>query len=252
MSKKGRRRERARLPVATVAYYGPDDKIATKVAVGIVNEWGKGPVELKRWWGQDVARDAGIQRQIADFIRAHGARSVAITEGIIGCPHEEGIDFPSGQECPYCSFWRGKQQDDRASVSRLEPQLRLSNSYKQETTETVSFVTTEDGNDLIVSFAVVPGDDSSDVKSLILLRTPKYESILDDAERGVSVSYDDFPDDEDDYLEKVEAGKDVVKLVTSRRRYTLDITHVDEDEKRRMERVLKKMNFDGRFELKML
>jgi hypothetical protein len=28
---------------------------------------------------------------------------------VIGCPHEEGIDFPEGQECPYCPFWRGKQ-----------------------------------------------------------------------------------------------------------------------------------------------
>ncbi|HEY2587148.1 MAG TPA: hypothetical protein VGI81_15480 [Tepidisphaeraceae bacterium] len=26
-----------------------------------------------------------------------------------GCPHEEGIDFPLGQECPFCPFWHGKQ-----------------------------------------------------------------------------------------------------------------------------------------------
>ncbi|MFC1971366.1 hypothetical protein ACFLV0_05530 [Chloroflexota bacterium] len=61
MSKRIKRREQARLPVATVAYYGPDDKTPTKVAVGIVTEWEKGPAELKRWWGQNVAHDAGIQ-----------------------------------------------------------------------------------------------------------------------------------------------------------------------------------------------
>jgi len=58
----------------------------------------------------------------------------------------------------------------------------------------VSFITKEDDDDLIVSFAI-PAPDLFDVKSLTLLRTPKYEFILDDAERGVNVSYDDFPDD---------------------------------------------------------
>jgi hypothetical protein len=103
-----------------------------------------------------------------------------------------------------------------------------------------------------VSFAIIPEADLFDVKSLTLLRTPKYEFVLDDAERGVNVSYDDFLDDEDDYLEKVEVGKDVVKLVTTHRRYTLDIRHVDDNQKRRMKTILKKMNFDGRFKLKVL
>jgi hypothetical protein len=120
MSKRKKQREKGRPPVVTVAYYGPDDKTATKVAVGLVKEWGKGPAELKRWWGQDVARDPVIQRQVADFIATHRARSVVVTEGIIGCPHEEGIDFPSGQECPYCPFWRGKQPDVKTSVFSME------------------------------------------------------------------------------------------------------------------------------------
>ena len=92
-----------------MAYYGPDDKTPTKVAVGIVKRWGQEPVELKRWWGKDVAGDLGIQKEVADFIKKHEARSVVITDGIIGCPHEEGIDFPIGEGCPYCPFWRGKQ-----------------------------------------------------------------------------------------------------------------------------------------------
>lgn len=84
------------------------------------------------------------------------------------------------------------------------------------------------------------------------MRTPKYEFILDDAERGVNVSYEDFPDDEDDYLEEIEVSKDIVKLVTSHHRYTLNVRHVDDDEKKRMERILKKMNFDDRFILKIV
>jgi len=115
----------------------------------------------------------------------------------------------------------------------------------------VSFITTEDGDDLIVSFAI-PGPDLFDVKSLTLLRTPKYEFILLDAERGVNVSYDDFPDDEDDYLEKIEIGRDVVRLVTRHRRYTLDVRHVADEQKKRMKRILKRMNFDNKFTLKVV
>jgi len=125
MSKRKKRTRQARLPIATVAYYGPDDKTATKVAVGVVKEWGKGPTELKRWWGQDVMRDRGIQEQVADFIATHRAKSVVVSEGIIGCPHEEGIDFPSGQECPYCPFWYGKQTDVKSSVFSMQPRGRL-------------------------------------------------------------------------------------------------------------------------------
>jgi chloramphenicol 3-O-phosphotransferase len=103
-----------------------------------------------------------------------------------------------------------------------------------------------------VSFAIIPEADLFDVKSLTLLRTPKYEFILDDTERGVNVSYDDFPEDEDDYLERIEVGKDLVRLVTNHRRYMLDVRHVDDDQKRRMKRILRKMNFDNRFTLKVL
>lgn len=117
MSKKGKQKEKAKLPVATVAYYGPDDKTPTKVAVGIIKRWGREPVELKRWWGKDVVRDLIIQKEVAEFIKAHEARSVVVTEGIIGCPHEEGIDFPVGGDCPYCPFWQGKQRGDEVHVS---------------------------------------------------------------------------------------------------------------------------------------
>jgi hypothetical protein len=66
----------------------------------------------------------------------------------------------------------------------------------------VNFITTEQGDNLIVSSAI-PDPDLFDVKSLTLLRTPKYKFILDDAERGVNVSNGDFSDDEDIYLEEI-------------------------------------------------
>lgn len=31
----------------------------------------------------------------------------------MGCPHEEGEDFPVGENCPFCPFWKGKQGSGR-------------------------------------------------------------------------------------------------------------------------------------------
>jgi hypothetical protein len=31
-------------------------------------------------------------------------------EAIIGCPHEEGTDYPEGEACPQCPFWQGRDR----------------------------------------------------------------------------------------------------------------------------------------------
>jgi len=95
-------------PIATIAYYGPDDQTVTKIAVGIIESEDAEPI-MERWIGPDVMTNPEVQAQIAGFIEAHGVQNVAMTDGVLGCPHEEGIDFPKGQECPHCPFWRGKQ-----------------------------------------------------------------------------------------------------------------------------------------------
>ncbi len=117
--------------------------------------------------------------------------------------------------------------------------------------ENASFITNEDKDDLIVSFAI-PADEFGDVKSLTLLRTPKYEFIMDESERGVNVSFEDFPDDEYELLEQVMIEGDMVTITTNYRTYTVSIRDVDDVEIEESKRILKKMNFDGRFELKML
>jgi hypothetical protein len=94
-------------PVAAVALYGPDDKRATKVAVGIVPEENGKVTELERWYSEeeDVRREPSILRAILEFIEAHGVRFVVTPDRIIGCPHEEGIDYPEGEKCPQRPFW---------------------------------------------------------------------------------------------------------------------------------------------------
>jgi hypothetical protein len=52
---------------------------------------------------------AGKAKKIAEFIKKRGALSVVMTDGIIGCPHQEGIDYHS-EWCPVCEFWRGRDR----------------------------------------------------------------------------------------------------------------------------------------------
>lgn len=99
-------------PIATVAFYGPNDKVATKIAVGIVLSEGADPEAMKRWRseGQDIKSDPTVGPEIIDFIDSHGAKSVVMADRIIGCPHEEGIDYPEGQQCAECPFWAGRDR----------------------------------------------------------------------------------------------------------------------------------------------
>jgi hypothetical protein len=99
-------------PVATVAFYGPDDQRATKVAVGIVPAEGAEANPLQRWFSEntDVRSDPEIARQIDDFIATHQAVSVALADRIIGCPHEERVDYPEGTACPQCPFWANRDR----------------------------------------------------------------------------------------------------------------------------------------------
>jgi hypothetical protein len=118
--KKNRRKHRAptrqqapnRYPIATLAYYGPDNLRATKVTVGIITKKGGEPEFLERWYSEDsdVRMDAGINGQIRAFLELHNPVRVVVTQSIIGCPHEEGIDYPEGQPCPHCPFWEGRDR----------------------------------------------------------------------------------------------------------------------------------------------
>jgi hypothetical protein len=94
-------------PVATITYYGPDDRQASKVSVGIVLDEGGDVAFLERWLNerQDIRKDPEVNEQIVCFLSRHGAKSVVMPDRILGCPHEEGKDYPEGEKCPKCSYW---------------------------------------------------------------------------------------------------------------------------------------------------
>lgn len=106
-------------PVATVAFYGPDSTRASKVAVGIILDEGEEPAFLERWHSEneDVRHLESVESAVADFIMAHDVTSVLITDGLLGCPHEEGIDYPEGESCPECPYWAGR---DRFTGERIQ------------------------------------------------------------------------------------------------------------------------------------
>ena len=116
--------------------------------------------------------------------------------------------------------------------------------------DTVAFITTESGDDLIVSFAVQDLEEPSEIESLTLLRTPKYEFIVAEDERGVSVSFERNADEEDDYLKAVEylEAQSIVRVRTLSHDYELDVRKVDAKELKKMRQVLREMNYDRRFQ----
>jgi hypothetical protein len=118
--------------------------------------------------------------------------------------------------------------------------------------ETVEFITTESGDDLIVSFAIAGRTDPVDVIGLTLLRTPKFEFILEPDERGVSISHEDILDDED-MLESIHWEGTTVRIVTrARRRYVLDVWRVSDDEVRQAKEILGAMNADHAFKMEVV
>ncbi len=100
----------AKFPLGTIAAYGPDNRRATKLVVAVFKDQGQEePEALHRWITQtgDVRADPVISAQIIGFLKEHGVAETVVGEQIIGCPHEEGVDYPVGEVCPQCPFWAG-------------------------------------------------------------------------------------------------------------------------------------------------
>ena len=99
-------------PLGTVAFYGPDNRRASKAVVGIFSAPNSEPAELRRWFCEtgDIRADDATCKEVVNFLRSHGALSVSMVDGIAGCPHEEGIDYPEGEPCPNCPFWAGRDR----------------------------------------------------------------------------------------------------------------------------------------------
>jgi hypothetical protein len=122
----------------------------------------------------------------------------------------------------------------------------------KRTMELVSFISIEDEPpDLILSFAIWQPE-LEDIRSLIFLRTPEYEFILDETERGVKVSDEALMDEEDDMLKEIEFSDDFVRIITDHHQFDLDLRKIDKEDIEQAKIFLKKMNFDNRFEIRIV
>ena len=104
-------------PSATIAYYGPTDKKPTKVVVSIIKKEHASPEPMKSWLSDiDIRNDSLITEELLAFIDEQNTKSVLMVDRVIGCPHQEGIDYPDGEVCQECSFWKTR---DRWSGDRI-------------------------------------------------------------------------------------------------------------------------------------
>ena len=109
LTKKSRRGFRG-YPLAAIAPYGPDDRRASKLVVTVsLREGDEG--EMRKWFSDttDVRTDPKIAAEVLGFLTENDVLSVAMPDRIIGCPHEEGIDY-EGEYCPRCPFWIGRDR----------------------------------------------------------------------------------------------------------------------------------------------
>ncbi len=130
------KRPRTKYPLATVMPYGPNDKTVTKLVIAIFpNGETMAESDLKRWVGTNVAADEKVARQMYEFMRSHGVKTISTATVVMGCPHEEGEDFPKGEDCPFCPFWKdfqgsGSPNDGRWDNLKYVRVERLDLSYR--------------------------------------------------------------------------------------------------------------------------
>lgn len=75
---------------------------------------------------------------------------------------------------------------------------------------------------------------------------------MDESERGVKVSFEDLPDDRNELLKKLTIEGNIVTITTNYENYMVNIGKVEQKEINESKKILKKMNFDGQFELKIV
>jgi hypothetical protein len=96
--------------LGTLAAYGPDASRATKLVAAVLpDDRAAQPMAMETWTVTegDVRQDRAVASQVMAFFAMHGVRQSVSADRIIGCPHQEGIDYPMGRQCPECPFWAG-------------------------------------------------------------------------------------------------------------------------------------------------
>ena len=67
--------------------------------------------------------DPVIAGEVARFLQENRVAESVSAGRIIGCPHQEGIDYPIGRVCPRCPFWAGIDRFTHEPVTRPVPTM---------------------------------------------------------------------------------------------------------------------------------
>ncbi len=104
---KRQRQPKRDYPAATMVYYGPTKAVATKLVSAIIYGEDEAPGELETWFADegDIRDDAGLIEEVVSWMKSCEVQRVVTIDGLMGCPHEEGIDYPEGENCPRCPDW---------------------------------------------------------------------------------------------------------------------------------------------------
>jgi hypothetical protein len=144
-------RSRAKYPLATISAYGPDTTRATKLVAGILRHARQRAVNPMRTWttdAGDVRNDPMIAAELADWLRSQGIKDTLSYDRIIGCPHEEGIDYPIGRTCPQCPSWAGidrfTHEPIPTPVAKMPPEDVLTELAKDRYTHPVEALESAD------------------------------------------------------------------------------------------------------------
>jgi hypothetical protein len=105
-----------------------------------------------------------------------------------------------------------------------------------------------DDKDITISFVIK--DDQRLVKSLILSRTFFNEKYLDEEFKGVIVSYEGDKFEITNTLESVEFKDERVFVNAKFSKYVIDTSKLENAEIVKVKKLLKKQNYDNRFEIK--
>jgi len=66
---------------------------------------------MRKWTSKkDIRKSEKTMEEVLMFIQENDAKHVAMLDKIIGCPHEEGIDYPDGEACPDCKYWKNRDR----------------------------------------------------------------------------------------------------------------------------------------------
>ena len=108
----------------------------------------------------------------------------------------------------------------------------------------------EDETDLGLSFAIY---DAGEYLDSLLLARSVYDLLLDKNEQGVRINYDEVltSDESPILLQEASLKNDVIELSCATHRFILNIRKLEESDVENIKRLLKKLNYDDCFNLKI-